>query len=201
MKNRIIRSMVSSIAFLLAVFGLWLQMVHLLMGHWKSIGTIAFYMLVAVLLLIRKPAQADSSRVMHWVVALGATWLPFIIVPTDNTPRLLVMASIPIEIVAFIIILTALATLGRGFGIIAARREIRTRGIYSYIRHPLYAGEMVGFIAVLMQNPSVYNICLFLTVVGCQLLRIQEEESILSGDPAYVDYRQRVRYRLLPGVF
>lgn len=200
-RQRFIHNLVSSFAFFMAAFATWLQVNNLMQGDWVALGTILYYGIVATLFLIRKPSLQHSTRFMHWVIALGASWVPFLIMATPQHINILVWISVPIQAFSFVFILLTLVTLGRGFGVIAARRDIKTQGVYRFVRHPLYAGELLSGIAVILQNLSLYNVCLFLTVAACQLLRIQEEETILSEDPVYVEYKKRVPYRLIPGIF
>ena len=92
-------------------------------------------------------------------------------------------------------------TLGRSFGVVAANRGIKTHGPYRIVRHPIYASYLVGMVGYLFESPSPRNILLFSTVIGFQIARIHSEEQCLVGDPEYREYRQRVRYRLVPLVF
>ncbi len=53
----------------------------------------------------------------------------------------------------------------------------------------------------MLENPSLRNWCLFGVVMTFQVIRIVEEERTLAEDPAYREYRERVRSRILPYVF
>jgi protein-S-isoprenylcysteine O-methyltransferase Ste14 len=94
----------------------------------------------------------------------------------------------------------AVISLGRSFGIVAANRGIRTGGPYRFVRHPLYSAYIVTETGYLLENPSLRNWCLFGVVMAFQAIRIVEEERTLAEDPAYRDYRERVRSRILPYV-
>jgi protein-S-isoprenylcysteine O-methyltransferase Ste14 len=94
----------------------------------------------------------------------------------------------------------AVISLGRSFGIVAANRGIRTSGPYRFVRHPLYSAYIVTETGYLLENPSVRNWCLFGVVMAFQAVRIVEEERTLAEDPAYREYRERVRSRILPYV-
>ena len=50
----------------------------------------------------------------------------------------------------------------------------------------------------LLENPSLRNWCLFGVVMAFQVVRIVEEERTLAADPAYREYRLRVRSRVVP---
>ena len=57
---------------------------------------------------------------------------------------------------------------------------------------------MVGF---LVANPSVLNAALLVLTTACQLMRIRAEERILTETADYAEYRARVRWRLVPGLY
>jgi protein-S-isoprenylcysteine O-methyltransferase Ste14 len=95
----------------------------------------------------------------------------------------------------------SLAFLGRSFGVVAANRGIRTGGAYGVVRHPLYTAYCITFTGYTLENPSLWNVFLFLVVTSFQLVRIRTEEQCLRADPDYVRYTERVRYRLVPYVW
>lgn len=200
------RQVIHHLVTLLAVCAMGMllmrQIEQLRQGDWLALNAMAYYALVATLFLIRRPTVNHSTRPMHWVFAVGASTLPFLIQTTPHHIQPLVWISLPFQAVGSAVVLLALTTLGRSFGVIAAHRgKIETRGLYGFVRHPIYAGALMVGLAMVLQNPMPINILLLLTELGCQWMRIGEEEKILSQDPTYQTYQQQVRYRLLPGVF
>jgi protein-S-isoprenylcysteine O-methyltransferase Ste14 len=95
----------------------------------------------------------------------------------------------------------SLSSLGRSFGLVAANRGIRTGGPYGIVRHPLYVSFFITDVGYILENPSPWNIAVLMVVAAAQLARIATEEDCLRGDPAYVRYCERVRYRLVPYVW
>ena len=91
--------------------------------------------------------------------------------------------------------------LGRSFGIVAAHRGIQTRGLYRYVRHPIYAAYLLAFGGFVLAHPSLFNSMVLLVWAGIQIARIRAEERLLSTDPYYAAYAQRVRHRLIPGLW
>jgi protein-S-isoprenylcysteine O-methyltransferase Ste14 len=91
-----------------------------------------------------------------------------------------------------------LLSLGRSFGLVAANRGVRTGGLYRYVRHPAYSGYILAYSGYVLENPSLRNACLFAVVLVFEGVRIVEEERTLAGDPAYQEYRRRVRSRVVP---
>src|SRR4051794_17740453 len=54
---------------------------------------------------------------------------------------------------------------------------------------------LISYAAYTAENLSLGNVALLVVATAFQLLRINEEELVLTGDAAYSNYRQRVHYR------
>jgi protein-S-isoprenylcysteine O-methyltransferase Ste14 len=65
----------------------------------------------------------------------------------------------------------------------------------------MYSGYVVTQIGFLLLNPSLWNVAVYALTWTALLLRIGEEEKFLSRDPAYGNYAEAVRWRLMPGIF
>lgn len=75
-------------------------------------------------------------------------------------------------------------------------------GLYGKVRHPLY----LGFIFMMLATPIALGHWLSLTlgVISALLLvaRIKfEEDMLLDGMEGYAEYRERVKYKLIPGIY
>ena len=103
----------------------------------------------------------------------------------------------------------SLATLGRSFGIVPADRGLVQHGPYRFVRHPVYAFEALFSVGYLMAAPdassallgsslAVPNAGIIALWAVLQVARIVREERILGG---YEEYRQTVRWRLIPFVW
>jgi protein-S-isoprenylcysteine O-methyltransferase Ste14 len=97
--------------------------------------------------------------------------------------------------------LVAKASLLRSFGLVAANRGIATRGLYRFVRHPVYVSYFITHVGFLGLNPSLWNAFVLVSCWIFQLIRIGAEERLLGADPTYVAYCERVRWRVLPGVY
>jgi protein-S-isoprenylcysteine O-methyltransferase Ste14 len=95
----------------------------------------------------------------------------------------------------------AFTALGRSFAILPAVRGIVSRGPYRLVRHPGYLGELVMVAACFCAGPSPPRLAPLLAAVPLLMLRIRAEEQELETAVEYGAYAQRVRYRLLPGVW
>ena len=78
---------------------------------------------------------------------------------------------------------------------------LRTEGILSKVRHPLYSGSILGLIGYLIFAPSITNLVMAITLILYFMIGIHFEEKKLIqefGDQ-YREYRHRVP-SLIPGL-
>lgn len=98
--------------------------------------------------------------------------------------------------------IVALSGLGRSFAVLPSRRRLVTRGPYRWVRHPVYAAESLMVVAAVTAGPAWETVAVAAGAIGLLVVRIRIEERFLTAvDAAYATYCQRVRYRLLPGVW
>jgi protein-S-isoprenylcysteine O-methyltransferase Ste14 len=85
---------------------------------------------------------------------------------------------------------------------VEVNQKVIDTGPYAYVRHPMYAGAVWLFVGIPLALGSWWPIGLIVLVVPVLLWRLLDEERILVRDlPGYREYQQRVRYRLIPGVW
>jgi protein-S-isoprenylcysteine O-methyltransferase Ste14 len=79
---------------------------------------------------------------------------------------------------------------------------VATGGPYRYIRHPGYAGYSVSFLGTSLALGSLWAVIPAGLMVSLLVLRASLEDRTLRDElPGYRQYSERVRYRLLPGVW
>jgi protein-S-isoprenylcysteine O-methyltransferase Ste14 len=91
--------------------------------------------------------------------------------------------------------------LGRSFAILPAVRDVVVRGPYRLVRHPAYLGELVMVISCFAAGPTHLGLLPLAFAVPLVVLRIGAEERALGSLPEYRAYAERVRWRLVPGVW
>lgn len=75
---------------------------------------------------------------------------------------------------------------------------LAARGVYAYVRHPIYAGLLLEFAALVLVRPR--QMVVLAAVLGCAWVWVQawlEERDLLQRMPAYREYMNRVP-RFLP---
>lgn len=110
-------------------------------------------------------------------------------------------AGVGLQIAGMLFHLYAKLSLGRSFGVLPATRRLVTGGAYRWLRHPIYFGYLIAHLGFLLSNFSLQNFIVFLVLYIAQIVRIQREEEILADFPGYGEYRNQVRYRLIPKVY
>lgn len=80
--------------------------------------------------------------------------------------------------------------------------RVCTTGPYKYVRHPMYAGIMIIILSVPLSLGSFYALIPGALIVFLFVLRTSLEDKTLSEElPGYWEYAERVRYRLIPGIW
>jgi protein-S-isoprenylcysteine O-methyltransferase Ste14 len=79
---------------------------------------------------------------------------------------------------------------------------VATSGPYRHVRHPGYAGFAVSFLGTSLALGSLWAIIPAGLIACLLVVRTALEDRTLQDElPGYRDYAQRVRYRLLPGIW
>jgi protein-S-isoprenylcysteine O-methyltransferase Ste14 len=198
----VMNALITSLACVLVLVALIPRVWALTHGQWVTAsGPILFYTLMFLLFVFRHASKTSLTSLKHYFFALAGTFLPLLMEPGSSPQQLLVILGWGFQIIGMVVTNIALGSLGRGFGIFAANRQIKTSGLYQFIRHPLYAGEALWFFALVLMNWSPFNALLYCVQSACQLKRIKDEEQFLLQDLAYQTYYSQVRYRLLPKIY
>jgi protein-S-isoprenylcysteine O-methyltransferase Ste14 len=75
-------------------------------------------------------------------------------------------------------------------------------GPYAIVRHPMYAGALLYMLGMSLLLGSWLGLLVLPLLAGALAMRIPIEEAALRAKlPGYADYAERVRYRLIPGVW
>ena len=81
-------------------------------------------------------------------------------------------------------------------------QTVVTSGPYRLVRHPGYAGGMLAWLAAPLALGSLWALLpAALTALTLVIRTILEDRMLHAGLPGYVEYAQRTRARLLPGVW
>src|SRR5215469_1004744 len=164
----------------------------------RFLGILVVNLLFFGLFVTRRTATAETNSLPLWLLAVAGTACPLLLRPTDGA-GLMVIGSV-IQITGCLFVAGGLLSLRRSFAVVPGNRGIRDGGLYRIVRHPIYFSELVTLLGVVLVSPTVANWAVWLCECGVQFARAIAEEEFLAADPVYRAYRERVRYRLLPGL-
>ena len=76
-------------------------------------------------------------------------------------------------------------------------------GLYAHIRHPMYSGFLLFFSGMALWHGSIFAFLLVPMVLFFLLsLRIKGEEEVLENEfNEYLEYKEKVKAKLIPGIF
>ncbi len=153
-----------------------------------------------------------DKYLMIIIYLLAATW--FILMPLDAS-RFALSPNFPlwIKITGGILLLPSLyleyqsavvnAYLSTQVKILKDRKhKVVTTGIYSFVRHPKYLGDMLMMFGAPMLMGSLYAIFLSIAVLPLLIFRIYGEEKMLMEElEGYNQYQKSVKFRLVPFIW
>lgn len=187
----------------LALAALWclFALTHIktwhIFGDWTYLVFCGAETLTALFFLFRSSPKAVSSNPWDWLAGVAGTFAPLLFEPAEWG---LLPEAKHFLVFGCVLQIAGMLSLNRSFGLIAARRAIKTEGLYRIVRHPLYSSYLLGGIAYALSNSSWRNLAVACTVIML-LLRILREERVLRQDEAYHSYIKQVPYRLIPLVY
>jgi protein-S-isoprenylcysteine O-methyltransferase Ste14 len=155
---------------------------------------------VGLSLFARVPVKRDW-RPLAFLCSMGGTYYFLAVRLAPGMQLVPEAAGAALQVLGICWQMFAKLSLRRSFGILPANRGIVSRGAYRFVRHPMYLGYFITNIGFLLVNFGWQNLLVYLCQFTLQVVRIVSEERLLSADPAYRAYTQRVRYRVIPGVF
>ena len=83
--------------------------------------------------------------------------------------------------------------LRRNFSIMVEAREVVERGVYRYVRHPIYLGNLLAISGALLLRFSAPNLLIWIAVIAGQIYRARlEERKMTAHCSEYAAYRARV---------
>jgi protein-S-isoprenylcysteine O-methyltransferase Ste14 len=167
-------------------------------------------LVMAVLSLVRSAPREARTDYQALIATSAMLIFPLLMRPlsrsaalTPLTPTGMAFEAVGLafQVSGLLLMQVALLYLGRHFGLLPANRGLVIRGPFRLVRHPVYAAWLVTVFGTSMAVPTIRNFGLVALTIPFMIWRIALEEELLDHDPQYLAYRQRVRWRLAPGIF
>ena len=75
-------------------------------------------------------------------------------------------------------------------------------GMYGIVRHPMYAVTILLFLMIPLVLGSWYALVAFAFYPAVIVVRLKDEEKLLTKElPGYAEYKQKVKYRIIPFIW
>ena len=187
---------------------------------WLFIGVLFVPMFFAgIVLMIRQPEllrkRLDAKEQQHeqkWVVALsGLMFIAVFVVAGLNRrfgwymlPDWVVYLATVVFLVAYAMyaeVMRENVWLSRTVEV-QENQQVVSTGLYGIVRHPMYAATLLLFLSMPLVLASPWSFAIMLLYIPIIALRICNEEQVLERElKGYTEYKQRVRYKVIPFIW
>ena len=187
---------------------------------WLLICILFVPMFVAGLIMMRKSpgllrkrlkAKEKESEQRSVVLFSGIMFLAAFIAAGLSFHFNILMLPFAVSVIAAVLFLAAYALyaevlreneyLSRTIEVQEDQKVVDT-GLYGIVRHPMYAVTVILFLAMPLVLGSVISFVIMLFYIPIIVKRIKNEEAVLEqGLKGYKEYKEKVRYRLIPFIW
>mgnify|MGYP003296453818 CR=1 FL=1 len=85
---------------------------------------------------------------------------------------------------------------------IQENQKVIDTGLYGIVRHPMYSATLLLFLSMPLVLGSIYSFLIFLVYPLIIAKRIKNEEELLEKElKGYSEYKQKVKFRLIPFIW
>lgn len=85
---------------------------------------------------------------------------------------------------------------------IQENQKVISTGLYGIVRHPMYLATMLLFMSFPLVLGSLYGFIIFLGFPFILVKRIKNEEKVLEeGLEGYTEYKQKVKFKMIPFIW
>lgn len=173
-----------------------------LLGVVQWVLAMFFVGMIVVMTVRRLPPRSSAVGWIPRADAIGGTFMVMLLVyvAPGAAPVSVQLLAIALMLIGAAGSIYCLRYLGRSFAMVAAARELVTRGPYGQVRHPLYLAEGLTILGIVIGHWSIAAVGLGIIQMALQFRRMQHEERVLRGAfPEYEAYAARVPM-VVPGL-
>lgn len=181
------------------------------------IGVVAGALAAGPALLAERSGVGQGAEALDVAMAVIMAWLGPVAIALvagfdfrygwqPEVVPLVQVAGVVIVVLGYAMALWAMATNQFFSGVVRIQEErghvVVSHGPYALVRHPGYVGVILAMVGAPLMLGSVWALIPAAATVGVIVIRTAREDLTLTRYLAgYETYAQRVRYRLLPGIW
>ena len=163
-------------------------------------------------LLAKRLDAKEKVDEQKWVVALsGIMFVASFVVAGLNfrfswhsLPDYVIWVGASVFLLSYLIyaeVMRENAFLSRTIEIQENQKVIDT-GLYGVVRHPMYSATLIMFLSIPLILGSIVSFVIMLAYIPIIYVRMNNEEKVLEeGLEGYKEYKQKVRYKVIPFIW
>jgi protein-S-isoprenylcysteine O-methyltransferase Ste14 len=216
----------ASAIFGLPFFGVLLFWPAGTLGYWQAWVFIAVFMVATLVpslyLAVKDPAAlrrrmkagpTAETRTVQKLVITGTIVAVVAVLVVSALDHRFGWSNVPIPVVivgnilvAVGLVLAQLVVIQNSYAAatitVEAGQKVVSTGLYGLVRHPMYVGTLIMMIGTPLALDSYWGLLAIVLTLPVLAARIDDEEKMLRQElDGYVEYMQKVHYRLVPGVW
>ena len=187
---------------------------------WLFVGLLFIPMLIAGFVMVRKAPEFLKKRLdakekqsaqkgvvafsgLMFIAGFVVAGLDFRFGWSDISSWVVITASV-LFLVAYVLyaeVMRENAYLSRTVKVEEGQTVVDT-GLYGIVRHPMYAVTILLFLMIPLILGSWYALIAFAFYPAIIIVRLKDEEALLTKElPGYSEYKQKVKYRIIPFIW
>jgi protein-S-isoprenylcysteine O-methyltransferase Ste14 len=194
--------------------------------YWQAWTFLAFYFIpaiaITVYLMVTDPKllarrmrggptaeKSTTQKIIMWLTSAG--FIGLLVIPAldhrfgwSQMPPLAALAGDALVAIGWLAIFAVFRenSFSSATIEITGDQRVVSTGVYAKVRHPMYAGALVMLAGMPLALGSWWGLSVLLAILPALIWRVFDEEKLLTENlPGYAEYREKVRYRLIPGLW
>lgn len=152
-------------------------------------------------------AEKEKSQKKIQFVAQIAFIFAIVFAPIDHrfgwssvTPYISILGDILVVLgLLFVFFVFKVNTFTSAIIDVYSKQKVISTGLYSFVRHPMYSGALVMLLGVPLSLGSWLGIIAIIPITIVIVLRLLDEEKFLTKNlSGYKEYKNKVKYHLIP---
>jgi len=178
-------------------FGLWWIARALLVSFEPNklvwLSDVVYLSLVIASYVLRSPVRGRAVGFRERYFPFVAPGLAASLLTQPVSSLALAPFAFPLMLAGGVLFCLGVWSLRRNFSIMVEVRTVVERGIYRYVRHPIYLGHLLASLGATLLRLSWCTALIYAGIMAGQVYRaVLEERKLAAFCPEYARYQQRV---------